>query len=377
MIEEVGQSVDVRLAFLQQDPQHSHRPKRDPQRIAAFLTQGMDILLEAEALLSRWQAQPGDRSVLETLLDELTTLGQSAYLAELWQVDEVCEALLDLYGAVEEGSLAASPRFFALAQQAHEALLDMFDEIAAGQALSARVDCIAAMRGLLDDALDPGSWAWWARMRWHRWRSTRQRTILHWCNCSSTRRAISSMAPTGIGAMGSGPGQPLGTVDPAARPPDPQRRCADGWRGCGGGVGPRAGRALRGPGGSPPGATAELLDLLRRGHQTLGQMLHALREGQAPASATALWRAARVPPCPTCACCRRGSGGRSQRSSDNELLEVFLEESSDIVESAAAALARWQADPRNSVEVENLLRDLHTLKGRADGRDRRYRRSGP
>ena len=50
---------------------------------------------------------------------------------------------------------------------------------------------------------------------------------------------------------------------------------------------------------------------------------------------------------------------------DKELLEVFLEESSDIVESAAAALARWQADPRNSVEVENLLRDLHTLKGGA------------
>ncbi|MCS5514965.1 Hpt domain-containing protein [Pseudomonas qingdaonensis] len=57
---------------------------------------------------------------------------------------------------------------------------------------------------------------------------------------------------------------------------------------------------------------------------------------------------------------------RSQRhEGDKELLEIFLEEGFDIAESAGAALLRWQADPRNGVEVENLLRDLHTLKGGA------------
>ncbi|MER8124810.1 hypothetical protein ABS198_21235, partial [Acinetobacter baumannii] len=37
---------------------------------------------------------------------------------------------------------------------------------------------------------------------------------------------------------------------------------------------------------------------------------------------------------------------QAPESAGEELMEVFLEESSDIVESAAAALARWQADPR-------------------------------
>ncbi|RMW04818.1 still probable component of chemotactic signal transduction system [Pseudomonas coronafaciens pv. porri] len=50
---------------------------------------------------------------------------------------------------------------------------------------------------------------------------------------------------------------------------------------------------------------------------------------------------------------------------DNELREVFLEEGFDIIESSGAALARWQSDPHNLLEVENLLRDLHTLKGGA------------
>ncbi|PVZ43162.1 Hpt domain-containing protein [Pseudomonas sp. CC120222-01a] len=233
LIEQVGAAVDLRLASLHAEPQHTRHGKRDPQLIASFLAQAMDILLDAESLLSRWQQQPGQREPLETLLDELTSLGHAAHLADLWQMDAVCEALLDLYGAVEEGSLGASPRFFTVAQQAHEALLDMLDEVAAGQELSPRPDCVDALRELLDGALAPDA---------------------------------------------------TGLVSPDAVTP-------------------------------------------------LSGSLEQEDEPDSP--------------------------------DDKALLDVFLEESSDIVESAAAALARWQADPRNSVEVENLLRDLHTLKGGA------------
>ncbi|WP_313710419.1 Hpt domain-containing protein [Pseudomonas sp.] len=233
LIEQVGEAVDLRLASLHAEPQHSRHGKRDPQLIASFLAQAMDILLDAESLLSRWQQQPGQREPLDTLLDELTSLGHAAHLADLWQMDAVCEALLDLYGAVEEGSLGASPRFFTVAQHAHEALLDMLDEVAAGQELSPRPDCVDALREVLDGALDPDA---------------------------------------------------TGLVSPDAVTP-------------------------------------------------LSGSLEQHDEPDSPG--------------------------------DKELLEVFLEESSDIVESAAAALARWQADPRSSVEVENLLRDLHTLKGGA------------
>ncbi|WP_336332818.1 Hpt domain-containing protein [Pseudomonas putida] len=251
LIEQVGQAVDGRLANLHEGPQHARRSKRDPQLTASFLAQAMDILLDAESLLSRWQEQPGQRDALETLLDELTSLGHAAHLADLWQMDDLCEALLDLYGAVEEGSLPADARFFAQAQRAHEALLDMLDEVAAGQDIPPRPELVDSLRNLLGQAL----------------------------------------APDATGLVG------IDTVTPL----HPDMDLAD----------------------------------------TLG--LGLPRKPMLPDVTQALVE--------------------EPESPGEELLEVFLEESSDIVESAAAALARWQADPRSSVEVDNLMRDLHTLKG--------------
>lgn len=251
LIEQVGQVVDQRLASLHDDPQHARRSKRDPQRVASFLAQAMDILLDAESLLSRWRQQPGQRDPLDALLDQLTTLGHAAHLADLRQMDDVCEALLDLYGAVEEGSLPADARFFAQAQQAHEALLDMLDEVAAGQDIAPRAELVDNLRNLLDQAL----------------------------------------APEATGLVG------IDTVTPLHPDMD---------------LGATLGLGLAHK-PVPPAAAEPLVE-----------------EPESPGA---------------------------------ELLEVFLEESSDIVESAAAALARWQADPRSSVEVDNLLRDLHTLKG--------------
>ncbi|MGF6393039.1 Hpt domain-containing protein [Pseudomonas plecoglossicida] len=234
LIEQVGEAVDERLASLHDEQTHARRSARDPQRTASFLAQAMDILLDAESLLSRWHEQPGQRQSLDSLLDELTTLCHATHLADLWQMDDVCEALLDLYGAVEEGSLGADEHFFAQARQAHEALLDMLDQVAAGQEVTPRPDCVDNLRGLLAGALAP--------------------------------EATGLVAPGSVTAL-------------------------------------------------PTATEAADVDIDSPG--------------------------------------------------DKELLEVFLEESSDIVESAAAALARWQADPRNGAEVDNLLRDLHTLKGGA------------
>ena len=50
---------------------------------------------------------------------------------------------------------------------------------------------------------------------------------------------------------------------------------------------------------------------------------------------------------------------------DPELVEIFLEEGFDIIDSAGASLQRWMDDVNNILEVEALQRDLHTLKGGA------------
>ena len=200
----------------------------------------MDILLDAESLLQRWQQHPGERQELSALLDELTTLGEGAHLADLLPVDVLCEALLDLYGAVEESSLAVSERFFHEAQNAHEALINMLDELAAGQEVTPQPARIRALHELLDESLDPSSMGLI--------RSDGSRTL-------------------SIRELGS--------------------------------------------------ATAEL-------QQT----------------ATALER-------------------------DDEIVEIFLEEAVDILDSAGQALQRWLNDPDNAAPLSSLQRDLHTLKGGA------------
>ena len=50
---------------------------------------------------------------------------------------------------------------------------------------------------------------------------------------------------------------------------------------------------------------------------------------------------------------------------DPDLVDIFLEEANDILESIQAALETWREDTDNTLAVEGLQRDLHTLKGGA------------
>jgi chemosensory pili system protein ChpA (sensor histidine kinase/response regulator) len=132
---------------------------RDPLMISQFLAEGMDILLDAEDLLRRWREHPAERQELGALLEELNTLGRGAEMAELPQIEELCEALLDVYGAVDEGSLPVSERFFSEAEAAHEALIGMMDQVAAALEVSARPERAQALRDLLQEAVDPAALA--------------------------------------------------------------------------------------------------------------------------------------------------------------------------------------------------------------------------
>ncbi|EGH20172.1 sensor histidine kinase/response regulator, partial [Pseudomonas amygdali pv. mori str. 301020] len=129
LIEAALALLNERLTVVLRESDSGLRIKRNPTLLAGFLAEGMDIVLDAENLLRRWRQHPGERQELSALLDELTTLGHGAHLADLPQVDELCEALLDLYGAVEESSLAVSERFFDAAENAHEALINMLDQV--------------------------------------------------------------------------------------------------------------------------------------------------------------------------------------------------------------------------------------------------------
>jgi len=355
--------------------------RRDPQLINDFLAQGMDILLDAENLLRRWQQHPGERQELNDLLDELTTLGQGAHSADLHPLDELCEALLDLYGAVEESSLAVSERFFHEAQNAHEALLNMFDELAAGQEIKAQPARVQALRELLDEALDPSA------------------TGLIKTDGS---RALSIAE---LGAATAQASQLLEDVElddeivvifleEAADILDSAGLALQRWLDEPDNAAPllslqRDLHTLKGGARmaeiGPVGDLAhelenlyeglvdrrfshspELALLLQKSHDRLAVLLDQLKGHQPLGDPSALIESLRL--------FRQGSSAPLEASeaveaavagSDPELLEIFLEEGFDILESSGAALLRWQAEPANRQEVETLLRDLHTLKGSA------------
>ncbi|MET3715752.1 chemosensory pili system protein ChpA (sensor histidine kinase/response regulator) [Pseudomonas sp. PvP001] len=256
LIQRVQERTAERLQGVQ--AQGDARQVRAPQLIERLLDEGMDILLDAERLLQRWQQHPDSRQELPILLDQLTLLGEQAQLTDVQALDELCEALLDLYGAVEESSLSVSPGFFQEAEQAQEAMIGMLDQLAAGQEVKAQPIHVRALRTLLQGSLEPHAMGVVQR----------------------DGGAMIDLARLASGVANAGDEEPIEQT---------QRR----W----------------------------------------------LSESDADSEA--------------------------EDADDGELLNIFIEEGLDIVESAGAALLRWQAEPANHLEAENLLRDLHTLKGGA------------
>ncbi|KRP81835.1 response regulator [Pseudomonas veronii] len=367
--------LDQQLQAQLEAPSTGLRIKRDPQLINNFLAQGMDILLDAESLLRRWQQHPGERQELTALLDELTTLGQGAHLADLHAIDELCEALLDLYGAVEESSLAVSERFFQEAEQAHEALINMLDELAAGQEISPAPTRMQALRELLDGALDPSATgliksdgsralsiselgAATARLDRHAVVDDEiveifleeAVDILDSAGQSLKRWLLE---PEGVAPLTSLQ-RDMHTLKGGARMAEigPVGDLAYELEGLYEGLADRR-----------YSYSGELSQVLMSSHEHLALQLDQLQEHQALSDSSELIakvRALRHSGSPTAPVATAHTLGI-----DPELLDIFLEEAADILDSSGAALLRWQAEPHNRQEVETLLRDLHTLKGGA------------
>jgi len=372
-----------RLEALHSSPDSGVRIKRDPQLINNFLAQGMDILLDAESLLRRWQQHPGERQELSALLDELTTLGEGAHLADLHPMDELCEALLDLYGAVEESSLAVSERFFDEAQSAHEALINMLDELAAGQEVSHQPARVQALRDLLNEGLDPSAMGLI--------RSDGSRT-LSITELGSVTAELGQSSPTPLAADAEmvaifleeavdileSAGQALQRWLTDPQNPAPLLSLQRDLHTLKGGarmaeIGPVGDLAheleslYEGLVDRRLSYSAELGLLLQQSHDRLAQLLEQLQRQQPLGDCTALieaiaqWRQGNTSHADAAA----ETPADDAPGNDPELLEIFLEEGFDIIDSSGAALLRWQADPQNRQEMETLLRDLHTLKGGA------------
>ncbi|MBA1287694.1 Hpt domain-containing protein [Pseudomonas japonica] len=339
-----------------------------------LLTQGIEYLDEAQEYLTDWQRQPGPFSDLPSLIEALDRLGEMTHLAELPAMDALCEALLDLYGAIDEASLAASAAVLQAAAQAHDALYDMFDELAAGQPVAARPMHLRRLRYWIENALAPD-------------------------DLGAVGQAAAQRLPEALPSGPPGAGAPhsewlaffldeaadlLESADEALRVwlQDPQRDSAlvalerDLHTLAGGatlaGLEPFASyaRAVAGLYGRlHDAATMDGEARVRQAHERLHEWLRRMAEagpdGPQEAPWLSVWLEDVNAALPSPGEDTSGVEENDAQATERELLQVFLEEGADLIESAGAALARWQAEPSNALEVENLLRDLHTLKGGA------------
>jgi chemosensory pili system protein ChpA (sensor histidine kinase/response regulator) len=110
----------------------------DPQQLAQFLTQGMDVLLDADDIVKQWANEPEETTALTRLNNELVQLIDSANKAEIFEVSELAAVLHQLYQEILE--LSVIPDISLLENcllDAHESLLNMMDYLAAGQSLYA------------------------------------------------------------------------------------------------------------------------------------------------------------------------------------------------------------------------------------------------
>ena len=246
----------ARLADVSERTNSEQGEPRDPGMIALFLSEGMNILLDAEDLLHSWREHPAERQELTALLEELTTLGLGAQMADLPQIDALCQVLLDLYAVVQDGRLAVSARFFDGVEQGHEALVGMMDQVAAGLQVTGQPELVARLEALLSEAIDPQVYEL--------------------------------------------PGEDL-----------------------------------------QPDALAHTV--------AIDDVTEHTTEAEAEAEAEA-WPA---------------EPHAEHNALDEEMVEIFLDEAVDLLESAGAALERWLGDPANQLALSALLRDLHTLKGGA------------
>ena len=383
LIERTEQLIARRLEDVLNMPASSWATQRDPQRISEFLAQSMDILFDAEDLLKNWHHNPHQRDGLDTLLDQLTTLTESAHLLGLQPIDALCEAVLDLYGAVEESSLAASERFFQVAADAHEGLINMLDQLAAGQEITPQPELINTVHALLHEGLAPDATGLIRREGGQALditelgAATEQlgagqddeidteiveifleeavdilesagQALQRWLAAPDSQASLSSLQRDLHTLKG---GARMAGIEPIAELAHELEHLYEGL----------LDRRLH--------ESPALGHLLERCHAQLAVMLEQLQQQQPLREPYDLIEAIRgfrlYSQSPSEPDSNAAEPDAAQNGGDRELQDIFLDEAFDILESSGAALLRWQADPLNHLEVENLLRDLHTLKGGA------------
>ncbi|UZK04567.1 Hpt domain-containing protein [Venatoribacter cucullus] len=305
------------LAHVQAGAEERRGP--NPQAISRFLAQGMDSLLDADELLQQWQQQQ-DPSVLQGLRRDLQDVAAGAAEAEVPHIQLLAEVLNELYQRIEDEQASPEEGLLALASDAHEEMLTLMDCLAAGQETQRPEALLERLRTWeFIDAAAP--------------EADDHTTLADAFNAGDDAEEIDfsafDLAAEDTAAEDTAAGTEVIPADDWAADEltlEAEPAAVPDW--------------LSDDNAAPETEELTAEDALAEDVLAEDVLAEDITLAESPAAA-------------------------DDDSIDDEILEIFLEEAQEIGESVETALLRWRENPDDLLQVAQLQRELHTLKGGA------------
>ncbi|EBA01459.1 Hpt domain-containing protein [Marinobacter sp. ELB17] len=118
-----------------------------------FLSDDINIVLNASRILDSWIANPANGQALEQLRHELTLLTAATEITGLDDIATLSAALQDSYSVLADSDREPKPELQACLHLAHEQLINMMDQAAAGLTIDSADPLRQQLMDLTDDVL--------------------------------------------------------------------------------------------------------------------------------------------------------------------------------------------------------------------------------
>lgn len=335
-----------KLASLTSDRLHTYSTSTDSndqqpapsQLVQLFQSEGLDVILEADLILAQWAESPQQPLPLQHLITALVTLTQAATEAGLANVAALSQALQE---AVADAPANPDNRYFAVLGKAHEHLINMMDEVAAGLTTESAEELIAELKALTQShtqETDPELTGIFLEEAYDLINSTG--SALHIWSETPSDRSIAADLQRDVHTLKGG--ARMAGADAIA---DLTHVLEDLFEKV------AQGRLTAGP---------EMNDLLFACHDRLAHMVEQIAtQKPCPPANDLIARVESVL-----------SGGATPEATEPEadydsLARLFLDEGREIHAAIAECLHQWQDDPQAMEGVSQLQQELHTLKGGA------------
>lgn len=378
--ERAAQLLSRRVA----DRQTGERTAGLANRLHELLQDGLNNLFAVEEQIQAWKAAPSHQPQLAAALSELQNLIDWARAAGLQPLVALGQALQAFYRAIEGRALEVSSELLGVAEEGQEALTGIIDDLAAGQVVQEspeRLASIDALRrqvaGLSEGAATTAGGPEQAPVEstpvaaedeeikglfleeGEELLDDLEDAIGRWGGASESRDALEEilrLLHTFKGAARAAGLEELGNLAhdleselaPGSETDESQEQLLEkaevGYERLAGSLG-----RLRPAQGATQGAAVEV----SAGQQPDGEPQAGSATGQLPDFLQAGRGAASL------------TQASPQEQEEDEILQLFLEEGEELLESLEAVIGRWSNAPATTEPLDEVLRLLHTLKGAA------------